>query len=96
MPTAVGQTKDGRSSYRLGRDKTALSILLSESTMPTAVDQTKYGQSSYRLGCDKAALSIKKAGISQATLNNYFSKLEESDEPIYKNIECNIRKGTSM
>ena len=32
MPTAVGQTKDGRSSYRLGRDKTALSILLSESS----------------------------------------------------------------
>ena len=26
MPTAVGQTKDGRSSYRLGRDKAALSI----------------------------------------------------------------------
>ena len=26
MPTAVGQTKDGRSSYRLGRDKVALSI----------------------------------------------------------------------
>ena len=26
MPTAVGQTKDGRSSYSLGRDKAALSI----------------------------------------------------------------------
>ena len=65
MPTAVGQTKDGRSSYRLGRDKAALSILeriflfpCIKSTMPTAVGQTKDGRSSYRLGRDKAALSI--------------------------------------
>ena len=59
MPTAVGQTKDGRSSYRLGRDKTALSIF------------GKHTQ--------------EEIGISLSALNNYFSKLEESDEPIYKN-----------
>ena len=62
--------------------------------MPAAVGQTKDGRSSYRLGRDKTALSIKKAGISQAALNNYFSKLGESDEPIYKNKKCTIRKGT--
>ena len=36
----------------------------------------------------------EKIGISQAALNNYFSKLGESDEPIYKNKKCTIRKGT--
>ena len=61
--------------------------------MPTAVGQTKDGRSSYHLGRDTAALSIKKAGISQAAFNNYFSKLEDSDEPIYKNKKCTIRKG---
>ena len=66
-----------------------------KSTKPTAVGQTKYGQSSYRLGRDKAVLSISTIiGISQAALNNYFSKLVENDEPICKNIECTIRKGT--
>ena len=51
-------------------------------------------------GCDKTALSIfgkhtqEEIGISQAALNNYFSKLGESDEPIYKNKKCTIRKGT--
>ena len=67
MPTAVGQTKDGRSSYRLGRDKAALSIF------------DKYTR--------------EKIGISQAALNNYFSNLGESEEPIYKNKKCTIRKG---
>ena len=43
MPTAVGQTKDGRSSYRLGRDKTALSILLSESTRLAAIGRRMRG-----------------------------------------------------
>ena len=32
-------------------------------------------------------------GIGQAALNNYFSKLGENDEPIYKNKKCTIRKG---
>ena len=68
MPTAVGQTKDGRSSYRLGRDKTALSIF------------GKHTQ--------------EEIGISLSVLNNYFSKLGENDEPIYKNKKCTIRKGT--
>ena len=51
-------------------------------------------------GCDKTALSIfgkhtkEEIGISQAALNNYFSKLGDSDEPIYKNKKCSIRKGT--
>ena len=36
----------------------------------------------------------EEIGISQAALNNYFSKLGESDEPIYKNKKCTIRKGT--
>ena len=36
----------------------------------------------------------EEIGISQAALNNYFSKLGESDEPIYKNKKCSIRKGT--
>ena len=63
--------------------------------MPAAVGQTKNGRSSYRLGRDKAALSIAIIiGISQAALNNYFSKLGENDEPIYKNKKCTIRKGT--
>jgi hypothetical protein len=68
MPTAVGQTKDGRSSYRLGRDKAALSI---------------FGKHSQ-----------EEIGITQAALNNYFSKLREGDEPKYKNKKCTIRKGT--
>ena len=32
--------------------------------------------------------------ITVRKLNNYFSKLGESDEPIYKNKKCTIRKGT--
>ena len=36
----------------------------------------------------------EEIGISQAALNNYFSKLREGDEPIYKNKKCTIRKGT--
>ena len=53
-----------------------------------------------RVGCEKRVLSIfdkytrEEIGISQAALNNYFSKLGESDEPIYKNKKCTIRKGT--
>jgi hypothetical protein len=51
-------------------------------------------------GCDKTALSIfgkhtqEEIGIPQAALNNYFSKLGDCDEPIYKNKKCTIRKGT--
>lgn len=33
-------------------------------------------------------------GISQPALNNYFSKLNEDDEIVYKNKKCTIRKGT--
>ena len=53
-----------------------------------------------RVGCEKRVLSIfgkhaqEEIGISLSVLNNYFSKLEESDEPIYKNKKCSIRKGT--
>ena len=36
----------------------------------------------------------EEIGITQAALNNYFSHLGESDEPIYKNKKCTIRKGT--
>ena len=36
----------------------------------------------------------EKIDISLSVLNNYFSKLGESDEPIYKNKKCTIRKGT--
>ena len=36
----------------------------------------------------------EEIGITQAALNNYFRKLGEWDEPIYKNKECTIRKGT--
>jgi len=32
-------------------------------------------------------------GISQQALNNYFSKLNEDEEPVYKNKRCTIRKG---
>lgn len=47
------------------------------------------------VGRGQQALSISTIiDISQAALNNYFSKLEESDEPIYKNKKCTIRKGT--
>ena len=35
----------------------------------------------------------EEIGIGQAALNNYFSKLGENDEPIYKNKKCTIRKG---
>ena len=35
----------------------------------------------------------EEIGISQAALNNYFSKLGDSDEHIYKNKKCTIRKG---
>jgi hypothetical protein len=33
-------------------------------------------------------------GISQAALNNHFSKLGKNDDLIYKNKKCTIRKGT--
>ena len=32
-------------------------------------------------------------GIGQAALNNYFSKLDENEEAVYKNKKCTIRKG---
>ena len=32
-------------------------------------------------------------GISQSALNNHFSKLNEDEEPVYKNKRCIIRKG---
>ncbi|MBO5865944.1 MAG: hypothetical protein J6Q73_07850 [Bacteroidaceae bacterium] len=35
----------------------------------------------------------EEIGIGQAALNNYFSKLGENDESIYKNKKCTIRKG---
>jgi hypothetical protein len=35
----------------------------------------------------------EEIGISQAALNNYFSKLDDNDEIIYKNKKCTIRKG---
>lgn len=38
--------------------------------------------------------SKEELGISQAALNNYFSKLSDCDEPIYKNKKCIIRKGS--
>lgn len=37
--------------------------------------------------------SKEDIGISQASLNNYFSKLGENDEMIYNNKKCIIRKG---
>jgi hypothetical protein len=36
----------------------------------------------------------EEIGISQASLNNYFSKLGNTAEVIYKNKKCTIRKGT--
>ena len=36
----------------------------------------------------------EEIGISQAALNNYFSKLSEEAEAVYKNKKCTIRKGT--
>lgn len=36
----------------------------------------------------------EQIGISQPALNNYFSKLNEDDEVVYKNKKCIIRKGT--
>ena len=36
----------------------------------------------------------EEIGISQAALNNYFSKLSEDAEAVYKNKKCTIRKGT--
>lgn len=36
----------------------------------------------------------EEIGISQAALNNYFSKLPEGEEPIYRNKICVIRKGS--
>lgn len=35
-------------------------------------------------------------GITQAALNNYFSKLGENYKPIYKNTKCTIKKAHSM
>ena len=37
--------------------------------------------------------SAEDLGISQGALNNYFCKLKEGDELIYKNKLCTIRKG---
>lgn len=36
----------------------------------------------------------EEIGIGQAALNNYFSKLDENEEAVYKNKKCTIRKGT--
>ena len=36
----------------------------------------------------------EEIGISQSALNNYFSKLSEEAEAVYKNKKCTIRKGT--
>ncbi|MDL2306132.1 hypothetical protein LJC72_12490 [Bacteroides sp. OttesenSCG-928-D19] len=38
--------------------------------------------------------SSEELGISQASLNNYFYKLQEGVELIYTNSKCIIRKGT--
>lgn len=38
--------------------------------------------------------SKEEIGISQASLNNYFSKLDNNAELVYKNKKCTIRKGT--
>lgn len=38
--------------------------------------------------------SKEEIGISQASLNNYFSKLDNNAEVVYKNKKCTIRKGT--
>lgn len=38
--------------------------------------------------------SKEEIGISQASLNNYFSKLDNTAEVVYKNKKCTIRKGT--
>ena len=35
----------------------------------------------------------EESGIGQAALNNYFSKLDENEEAVYKNKKCTIRKG---
>ena len=35
----------------------------------------------------------EELGITQAALNNYFSRLKNSTELIYKNKVCTIRKG---
>ncbi len=37
--------------------------------------------------------SIPKCTKNPISINNYFSKLGENDEPIYKNKKCTIRKG---
>ena len=62
--------------------------------MRAAIGHAKHRRMWCRVGCEKRVLSIFKTGISLSVLNNYFSKLEESDEPIYKNKKCTIRKGT--
>ena len=36
----------------------------------------------------------EELGITQAALNNYFSRLKNSPEIIYKNKVCTIRKGS--
>lgn len=36
----------------------------------------------------------EQIGITQASLNNYFSKLPDDKEPIYRNKICTIRKGS--
>ena len=35
----------------------------------------------------------EEIGIGQAALNNYFSKLDENEEAVYKKKKCTIRKG---
>ena len=99
MPTAVGQTKYGRSSYHLGRDKTTLSIKKTN----RQCEQQKVRRSTAPVvprGLRKASVvnygkhTQEEIGISLSVLNNYFCKLVESDEPIYKNKKCTIRKGT--
>ena len=94
MRAAIGHAKQRRMWCRVGCEKRVLSILLSESTMRAAIGHAKHRRMWCRVGCEKRALSILKTSISLSALNNYFSKLGESDEPIYKNKKCTIRKGT--
>ena len=39
------------------------------------------------------AHSVAELGISQGALNNYFCKLDDDAEQIYRNKKCIIRKG---
>lgn len=38
--------------------------------------------------------SAEELGIAQASLNNYFSRLSDGEELIYRNKICIIRKGS--